>query len=571
MESPFNNIIMNKSLLTTLSVLTLTTASALAQGAFDGMSISQQDMKGTARFMSMGGAFGALGGDLSTLSQNPAGIGVYRRGDIGFTVDLDCQSATSKAQGMSYSTNQTKFLLNNIGAVFTYRLDSEACPNINFGFTYNKGASFNRAFRGNIRNLNNSMTNYIAGVTQNDGCTVKDVETTNQFDPYNPNDGGFAPAWISVLGYDGYLITPQGDPDSPTWIGQWGNETTGSGSFDLLEKGSIDEYNISIGGNIANVVYWGMDFDIIDLNYSLESLWGENLNQAYVNNHSGIKSDWDLYNYYRISGTGFNYKLGLIFKPINEFRLGFAVHTPTWYRFDQDFYGDATYNYQPNPEIYDRYNNPAPSGQTSTNNGYTASNQFKFTSPWRFIASAAVVVDRFLISADYEWTSNRTMKFKEADYYYYDDWGYDWFYKPASRSFSINDPYYYTNEDVKTYFQNTSTIRLGAEFRVLPQFSLRAGYSYSTSPIKESVRNNQEIVYTAGTRPQYITDNSTTYLTGGFGYRYKKFYLDMAYVWKHRTSDFHAYTPDPSSTIQSPQAEITQNNSQIVLTMGFKF
>ena len=37
---------------------------------------------GTARFMSMGGAFTALGGDISTLSQNPAGIGVFRTSEM---------------------------------------------------------------------------------------------------------------------------------------------------------------------------------------------------------------------------------------------------------------------------------------------------------------------------------------------------------------------------------------------------------------------------------------------------------------------------------------------------------
>lgn len=82
---------MSKQIL--LAALALVPAAAFAQGAFDAYSISQPDLKGTARFMSMGGAFGALGGDLSTFSQNPAGIGVYRRSEIGITVDLDCQSS----------------------------------------------------------------------------------------------------------------------------------------------------------------------------------------------------------------------------------------------------------------------------------------------------------------------------------------------------------------------------------------------------------------------------------------------------------------------------------------------
>ena len=59
-----------------------------AQTAYDAYQISRYDLRGTARFMSMGGAFGALGGDLSVLGQNPGGIGVYRKSDIGITLDI---------------------------------------------------------------------------------------------------------------------------------------------------------------------------------------------------------------------------------------------------------------------------------------------------------------------------------------------------------------------------------------------------------------------------------------------------------------------------------------------------
>lgn len=195
---------MNKHILIAASLLCPLTI--WAQGAFDAYQISQPDLKGTARFMSMGGAFGALGGDLSTLSQNPAGIGVYRRSEIGFTLDLDCQSATAESQGYKNTMNQTKFLLNNIGGVATMRLNSSACPNINFGFSFNKAASFNRRYAGGIPSLANSMTNYTAGVANAEGATVADLTFTNSYNPYNPTDGGYAASWMSILGYNSYLI-----------------------------------------------------------------------------------------------------------------------------------------------------------------------------------------------------------------------------------------------------------------------------------------------------------------------------------------------------------------------------
>ena len=122
----------------------------LAQSPIDAYQLSQQDLRGTARFMSMGGAFGALGGDLSSLSQNPAGIGIYRYNELGFTLDLQANSTKSESQGFSTSTDNTRFYLNNIGGVATVRLGNSIVPNINFGFTYNKAASFNRRYRGEI-------------------------------------------------------------------------------------------------------------------------------------------------------------------------------------------------------------------------------------------------------------------------------------------------------------------------------------------------------------------------------------------------------------------------------------
>ncbi|MBD5204411.1 MAG: TonB-dependent receptor, partial [Bacteroidales bacterium] len=82
-----------------LALFGLCPFAGVGQTATDVIPLTQSDLKGTARFMSMGGAFGALGGDLSTLSQNPAGIGVYRSSELGFTLDLDCQRSSATSQG----------------------------------------------------------------------------------------------------------------------------------------------------------------------------------------------------------------------------------------------------------------------------------------------------------------------------------------------------------------------------------------------------------------------------------------------------------------------------------------
>ena len=85
--------------------------------------LSQTELRGTARFMSMGGAFTALGGDLSTLTQNPAGIGVYRRSEIGATLDISPRKITSETNSTKESMSKTKVYCNNFGYVGTARLD----------------------------------------------------------------------------------------------------------------------------------------------------------------------------------------------------------------------------------------------------------------------------------------------------------------------------------------------------------------------------------------------------------------------------------------------------------------
>ena len=129
-----------------------------AQDSFDVLHMSQTELRGTSRFQSMAGAFGALGGDLSVLTQNPGGIGVYRNSDLGLTFGLDFNSTTSGVDKM----NNTKFNVNNVGYIGAIRLNSETVPNINFGFTYNRINSFKRHYIGGVSNIDYSLSNYVA-------------------------------------------------------------------------------------------------------------------------------------------------------------------------------------------------------------------------------------------------------------------------------------------------------------------------------------------------------------------------------------------------------------------------
>lgn len=555
-----------------------------AQSAIDGYRLSQSDLKGTARYMGMGGAFGALGGDLSSISTNPAGIGVYRRNEIGITMDIDMQSATSEAQGMTNTQNQTKVLLNNVGGVASWNLASTVMPNLNIGFTYNRAASFNAHYVGNIPTLSNSLTNYIAGVSNNEGVTVADVTAVFDrdgyltFDPYNPNDGGYQAPWLSILGYNSYFINPTGDDDQPNWIGQWGTNTSGSGAFDVLTSGGVNEYNIAIGGNIANKVFWGVDFGIVDMNYSMTAMWGENLQNAVLDNGSGFVSGsamWRMRNSYVANGTGYNVKVGVIYRPIQELRLGLSFASPTWYSINENYIAETNYQYGVNiPDMQDDY--------AVTNGGNWGLNSYNFRTPWRLTASAAGVIGRNLIvSADFEWQKYNKMRFYDGGNNYYGyggggyyDWGWDPWYAPMQKASPLinTDPWYATNADIEEYYKTTTSIRVGAEYRITPRFSVRAGYAHVSSPVRQEAKDGSMLIYTSGTMPNYRMDNSTDYITCGVGYNFNNFYIDAAYVNKHQSSEYHAYTPDPANPqIPSPTSKLSLNNNQIVLSAGVRF
>ena len=537
--------------------LAVATATASAQSAIDAYSVSQGDLKGTARFMSMAGAFGALGGDLSTLTQNPGGIGVYRSSDIGVTIDLNMQRAKTSPLGVGYgdvTKDQTKFYCNNFGYVGAVRLNNDVMPYFNWGASYTRAASFDRAYKGHFPALNGSLTNYVADFTSAEGWT-QDALFQREGSGYNPYQDGAAP-WTSILFYNNYLINVDG---TGGYAGLYGNGAVGFGEYDVLEKGYVDEYSINFGGNITNTVYWGIGFGITDIDFKQMTYYSETFESgAVVPNHdaTGVEGNgsggYGLSSWKHINGTGFNLKLGVIVKPINELRLGFAVHTPTWYNFTQE--GGAAVDYELSTGFYPTSIN---SWRTTTDEGYNDWFEWKGRTPWRLIASAAGVVGgRFIISGDYEYRPYQNMNIADRD----------------------GNNYELMNDDVKTYYQSTNIVRLGAEYRVTPSFSVRAGYSYESTPTTAEVKDNRVPVFTSGpddteTTPSYSLDKSTQYITCGLGYRYKAFYADLAYVHKSRKSVYSGYTPltyDGAYT-GAPQAEVSNNDNSIILSVGFRF
>ena len=506
-----------------------------AQGATDAYMLAQPDMKGTARFMSMAGAFGALGGDLSTLGQNPAGVGVYRSSEVGVTLNLDFQSTSATSMGETRNTAQVKFSCPNFGYVGAANLNSDVMPYITWGIGYSRIASFDRVYSGYIPQLSTSLSNYVANFSN--GYTTGELIHEHGYNPYSSSD---AP-WLSILGYNSYIINPVGTSND-TYSGLWKNGTSGNATFTVREKGYVDQFDLDLGGNIMDVVYWGVGVGITDLAFATDAYYDEELVDARISDARAEGTEngdawYGLRNFSKVRGTGVNIKAGVIVKPVNELRFGLAVHTPTYYDLQHEMLGECEYSYSSGIE-----------GYSQTDDGWMAFYKSGYNSPWRLIASVAGVIGgRGIISADYEYVGYGSMSVE-------DDLGME---------------YFDVAEDIDNYYEDSHILRVGGEYRVTPQFSLRAGYSYQSSPADDDAISNKEYIYTSGTNLAYIFDKSTQYMTAGLGYRFKAFYVDLAYVHKMRESIYRPFTSFEGN--QSPSALITDHNNQVIMSLGVKF
>ena len=524
-----------------------------AQDAFDVLQMSQTELRGTSRFQSMAGAFGALGGDLSTLTQNPAGIGVYRSSDLGVTLSLDFNSTKAGVNKL----NETKFNVNNVGYVGAIRLNSESVPNLNFGFTYNRIQSFNRHYVGGVANIPTSMSNFVADEFVNvPGYTDGDLYWDED---YNPYFDGYAP-WAAVTMFDmttqngGYvgIINSNGD----YMQGLFGDGTAADAYYSVDESGHADEYNIAFGGNIANKLYFGLDFGILDLDFKSTQTYEEEMDNPYimaddidlfespiVNDNTYAK--WALTNYLHSEGTGVNFKFGLIWKPVQALRIGAAFHTPTYYDMRDTYLVSAKLHAYQDDELLYR-------ASKSSNDGYNYSGTYTIKTPWHFMGSVAGVIGtNGILSLDYEYVANETMRIGD----------------------DRNNDYPDVTDNVKAYFKPSHIIRVGGEYRVTPSFSLRAGYSYKTTQVEKGVDEYEYNIATVGTNPAYQYDNAVHNITAGIGYRYQKFYADLAYVHKMRKSVYNAFSPINDNYGYEPNvsADVTDHNNRISLTLGMRF
>jgi hypothetical protein len=413
-----------------ISLIIITSAiflNSFSQNVDDALRYSQIFYGGTARFNSMGGAFTALGGDLSAISLNPAATGVYRTSEFSITPQL--QYINSKTNFTGNTTDfRYNFNLSQAGLVSNiYSSGNQGgLVGINVAYSYNKTNNFNTNIIINGISNNSSMADYWAISSR--GTNYKQLTGS------------------AGIAFDAFIIdTITGSSGNAfgTVFSRYGDETNSTYGQTMrriiTNDGYTAEHAFSIGGNYDDKLYFGATFGLTRLSYTGHYEHLESDNNDYV---FDFKS-FTYVDHMEATGNGFSLKLGAIYKPVEFVRLGLAFHSPIIYRIKEYYYDNITSTFD-NGDKYDSNNNPA---------RYS----FTLTSPFRVSGGVAVQVQKIaLLSADYEFINYRMARFSNAtdDYNYYNE-----------------------NQDIKNILKPSSNLRFGAEFR-FNMLYLRGGYGY---------------------------------------------------------------------------------------------
>ncbi len=502
---------------------------------------------GTARSAAMAGAMTSLGGDMSSLTINPAGLGMYRTNEVVLTPMVGITRSTN--DDPSYESNvSTRFSMSNFGVVFKAYEGTGNIVAVNVGFGYNRLADFN--YRTSFYRPDNQSS--IAGVfarqLQQSGMSSDDFYDNNDYFDWWRIDPKY---WGAALGYRcGLVYDKDNDGNQIGWAPDMYGVNPVVDQYTTLEsRGSIGEYAFSAGMNINNKVYIGVTLGMHSIYNRREVYYGEQYSYAPGDEPMGRELRYFNYNQTSIvDGSGVNLKLGVTYRPIKNLRLGVAYHTPTLYSLDYSYQAAMVSRVRDNAT--GKVVTPDPESMTEVwrDNG---PNSWNFASPSRLLLGASYTIgDMAILSVDYE---------------------RDWYNSICTKKTPVGRGVY--DDFFREYFKGSNTVRIGAEVKPIPILALRAGYGFNGSMVK-----NVKTIFSSPITYQ------TQYATAGVGISFGFLFVDVAYqyVAARQTNYRLFYSIDKvgaedsaGNTIYSDDySGLYQTNRighNVIMTLGFRF
>lgn len=480
---------------------------------------------GSARIQGMGSAQVSLGGDYSSAYSNPAGLGMFNRSE--FTFSLGFNSAGSEASYLNNITSENKnnFHIPGFGLVLHKDLGKRKLLTGSFGITYNRINNFNKSFRYEGTNANNSIVDYFIedATGQNPNTFLKGGSNFNTptglaYNNYLIEDSTFVDPNASSLQYLSVLGTYPSNPNDIRTVYQLEEVRT---------TGSQNQFNLSYGANFSDKIFFGAGLGIASLRFEANKKYRESDFNFVLDPTFNPLDNLLLEEQIEIDGNGINGTFGVIARPIDLIQLGISYTTPTLYVMtdiyrgtvttqwnDFDYFGDGTFISNVSEESED------------------VISEYNLQTPSRLTVGTSVFIGTSgFITADIEMVNYSGAK-----------------YSSDISGISFNPE----NETIHELYQSTINYRVGGEYRI-NNFRFRAGYAYMPDPFK--------------TEQNGITRKISSY-SSGLGYRSKKFYADLAIVF---TQGKNSYRPYSINSVDSPLVTLDTQATLGVLTLGISF
>lgn len=502
---------MKKIITLVLVAIVTITSTSYAQYVSDALRFSQTNYGSTARFKALGNAQIGVGGDMSSLGANPAGLGLFTRSEFSLTPEFNQTGINATYLNQKLNTSRSQLNVNQLGAVFfspTYKRKGQdtksGLVSMVFGIGYNRNNDYGSEYNLSGINRSSSIADYFAEIAGS--------STPNSLVEGTPER----------IAYDNYLISY--DDAAKNYYPETfaDNTTSNTQSKNELRTGAVSEFNFATAANIGNQIYIGASIGLLNIRYNSDAQYVETgkareyLNDNLTGNNINYKL---LFNQNQITkGSGVNGRLGIIFRATDALRLGATLQTPSWFVID-DSYSESLDN-------------------RGTVRGTTGSKTYDFTYNLRTPLKASlggsyIIAGTALLSADVDFIDYASTKFS---------------------SNNNNGEYTIFNENNRTVRQNfTSAVnyRVGLEYKI-DAISLRGGYALNGSP--------------------YKTDESGLFdakvYSGGLGYRTSKYTIDLAYQRLENTTTVSPYTLNNGT---EPLASTVNSKNNVFLTFGVRF
>ncbi|MFT6353503.1 MAG: hypothetical protein ACJAXD_000483 [Cryomorphaceae bacterium] len=462
-----------------------------AQNDADVQRYTANYFSGTARFQSMGGAFGSLGGDMSALHINPAGVAVFRFGEISFTPAYEFNTINAVTPFASREESKAKMVVNNLGFVLANEIDHPEWRSVNFSVTYNRINTFN------------DVTRLTGQSTAFDGLAGDFLFEANGLFIDELND------FSAGLAYDAFVLDNANRTDS-TSIDD-GEYVMGFDQNELIETtqiaerdGRLSETALTIGANYDDRLYLGFGLGFQDITYAsvIET------RERPVGTPAGDLLEYTLIERLQSEGLGVNARLGVIYK-LDNLRFGASVRTPTVFSMTDNFTVDIT----------SRLQNP-----TGTFNPQSDADFFEYRirTPWHFMGSVAGVIGKkAILSAQYERINFSGGELRNST-------------SSAETDFSG------VNNFISQSYSASDIFRVGGEYRITKSFSARGGFAYFANPITVNEQQTDENL-------------NRQEISFGLGYRVAAWYVDMSYS-RATFNELYDYTDLNRATLENTQS-----------------